>query len=820
MTGPVRTTCPYCGVGCGLKVTREADGRIRVEGDEAHPANRGRICIKGASLAETIGLEGRLLHPEIRGRRASWDKALDEVAEGFTRTIREHGPDSVAFYVSGQLLTEDYYVANKLMKGFIGSANIDTNSRLCMASSVAGHKRAFGADIVPGSYEDIDLADLIVLVGSNAAWCHPVLHQRIVERRASTGLPRVVVIDPRRTASCEDADLHLPLVSGTDAVLFNGLLLHVARSGRMDEAFSASSTEGRTGALAAAADSTPTIEDVAAACGLDADHVRAFYQWFAVTERVVTLYSQGINQSSSGTDKVNAIINCHLATGRIAKPGAGPFSLTGQPNAMGGREVGGLANQLAAHMEIANADHRALVRNFWKAPNLAAKVGLKAVEMFDAMARGEIKAVWIMCTNPAASLPNTGRVKEALATCPLVVVSDCMRNTDTTQFAHVLLPAAAWGEKDGTVTNSERRISRQRPFLPPPGEAKPDWWMVCEVAKRMGLADAFAYDGPAAIFREHAMLSGEGNNGARAFDISGLVDADYDSLAPVQWPVNQAAPNGTARIDRFYTADGKARFVAVVPRAPAHPVNKDYPLALNTGRIRDHWHTMTRTGMSPRLSSGEAEPYLEIHPEDASECELIEGGLARIESRWGATVARVRMAAGQRRGEIFAPIHWTETASSSGHVGLAVNPARDPVSGQPELKHTPVRVEPYAPKWHGFALSQSDLVPDGASYWARALGAGFVRYELAGDAAPADWDVWARRFLGAADRAGEWISYRDTRALQYRFAELRAGRLTACLFIAPRPELLPPRDWLGQLFGRTSLSPQDRMGVLAGREAA
>ena len=324
------------------------------------------------------------------------------------------------------------------------------------------------------------------------------------------------------------------------------------------------------------------------------------------------------------------------------------------------------------------------------------------------------------------------------------------------------------------------------------------------------------------IFREHAALSAFENDGARAFDIRAACVATPTTSARAGAMAGEPGARRTARHGSTASSRPTARRASWPSCRARRPtaVNKDYPLALNTGRIRDQWHTMTRTGMSPRLSSGEAEPYLEIHPEDASECELIEGGLARIESRWGATVARVRMAAGQRRGEIFAPIHWTETASSSGHVGLAVNPARDPVSGQPELKHTPVRVEPYAPKWHGFALSQSDLVPDGASYWARALGAGFVRYELAGDAAPADWDVWARRFLGAADRAGEWISYRDTRALQYRFAELRAGRLTACLFIAPRPELLPPRDWLGQLFGRTSLSPQDRMGVLAGREAA
>ena len=820
MSGPVRTTCPYCGVGCGLKASRAADGQVRVEPDATHPANQGRICIKGASLADTLGIEGRLLYPEIQGRRVSWDTALSAVADGFCETVRAHGPDSVALYVSGQFLTEDYYVANKLMKGFIGSANIDTNSRLCMASSVAGHRRGFGADIVPGCYEDLDLADLIVLVGSNAAWCHPVLHQRIVERRAKGAGPRVVVIDPRRTATCDDADLHLQLASGSDGVLFNGLHLHVARAGYTDAAFVAASTAGRAGALAAAADSAPTIEAVAAACDLAFEDVVKFYEWFATTERVVTLYSQGINQSSSGTDKVNAIINCHLETGRIGKPGMGPFSLTGQPNAMGGREVGGLANQLAAHMEIADAEHRALVRRFWNAPNLAIHPGLKAVEMFDAVARGEVKAVWILCTSPAASLPNLARVREALARCKLVVVSDCMRRTDTTAYAHVLLPAAAWGEKDGTVTNSERRISRQRAFLPPPGEAKPDWWAICEVAKRMGLGDAFTYDGPASIFREHAALSGEGNNGTRAFDISGLVDVDYDTMAPVQWPVTAAAPQGTPRLAQFFTPQRTARFVAVVPRKPAHKRSADYPLLLNTGRLRDHWHTMSRSGLSPRLSVSDAEPTVELHPHDAATSELVDGALAHIESRWGATVARVRVSDRQRRGEIFAPIHWTDEFASGGRVGFAVNPARDPVSGQPELKHTPVRLRRYAATWHGFSLSVAEVTPDGAGYWARSVGPGYIRTEMAGETAPPDWDLWARRLLGASDRTGEWIAYRDGRAGQYRFAELRSGRLSACLFVAPKPEQLPARDWLADMFARATLSPQDRIGVLAGRLAA
>ena len=448
------------------------------------------------------------------GRTATWDAALDHVAEGFSNAIRQHGPDSVAFYVSGQLLTEDYYVVNKLAKGFVGTANIDTNSRLCMASSVAGHKRAFGSDTVPGCYEDLEQADLLVLVGSNAAWCHPVLHQRMMVAKAANPACRIVVIDPRRTATCEGADLHLAVRSGSDAVLFNGLLAYLANTGATDSSFVRASTTGAEAALAQVAGQT--VARTAQICGLAEGSVELFFDWFAKTERVVTLYSQGINQSSSGADKVNAIINCHLLTGRIGWPGMGPFSLTGQPNAMGGREVGGLANQLAAHMEIENRQHRDIVQRFWRSPVIADKAGLKAVDMFEAIADRRIKAVWIMSTNPLVSLPDADRARAALDACDLVVVSDCMRHTDTSRHADVLLPALTWGEKDGTVTNSERRISRQRPFLPAPGEARADWRIICDVAGRMGFS-GFDYPGVAGIFREHARLSGFENNGSRDF---------------------------------------------------------------------------------------------------------------------------------------------------------------------------------------------------------------------------------------------------------------------------------------------------------------
>jgi assimilatory nitrate reductase catalytic subunit len=821
---PVKTTCPYCGVGCGVIVDQDTAGAISVRGDPLHPANFGRLCAKGSALAETIGLEGRLLEPMIDGQAATWDTALDYVADGFSKTVQLHGPDSVAFYVSGQILTEDYYVINKLAKGFVGTANIDTNSRLCMASSVAGHKRAFGSDTVPGCYEDLEFADLLVLVGSNAAWCHPVLHQRMMAAKAKNPACRIVVIDPRRTATCEGADLHLAVRSGSDAVLFNGLLAHLAKTNAIDSAFVRTSTTGAEVALQQVADRT--VAETAVVCGLSDGAVELFFDWFARTERVVTLYSQGINQSSSGVDKVNAIINCHLLTGRIGRPGMGPFSLTGQPNAMGGREVGGLANQLAAHMEIENPEHRDTVQRFWRSPVIADKAGLKAVDMFEAIADRRIKAVWIMSTNPLVSLPDADRARAALDACDLVVVSDCMRHTDTTRHARVLLPATTWGEKSGTVTNSERRISRQRPFLPAPGSARADWRIVCDVARRMGF-QGFGYTDVAEIFREHAALSGFENHGARDFDLSTLSTLDdraYDALAPVQWPVTRDYPTGTARMfetGRFFTPDRKARFIPVVPRPPKNATTRDFPLVLNTGRIRDHWHTMTRTAKSPRLMMHMFEPCAEFHPEDARRAGLDDGALARLSSPWGQMVARVTVTAEQRRGCVFVPMHWNGEYAGNGLVNTLVNSATDPISGQPESKHTPVKAEPYLPKWHAFILSRNEIEHPDAAYWVSGRAGMCWRMELAGDQRPVSWRDWARAQLRVGYADIEWVAYRDTSAAQYRYAAIRDGRLEGCVFVAPDHKLVS-RTWLSGLFAENKLSPNARTSLLTGqpREAS
>ena len=820
----IRTTCPYCGVGCGLIVG--PDGSLT--GDPEHPANYGRLCSKGAALDETLSADGRLLRPTINGRAATWDEALDLVAAQFSYTIREHGSGAVALYVSGQFLTEDYYVANKLMKGFVGTANIDTNSRLCMASSVAGHTRAFGADIVPGCYEDIEGADLVVLVGSNAAWCHPVLYQRLVAAREVRGT-RVVVIDPRRTATCDIADLHLALRPGSDVAVFAGLLVHLAESGLCDPAWTHSRATGFDEALAAARETAPSLEAVAKIADVAPRDLAQFYDLFRATERVVTLYSQGVNQSSAGTDKVNAIINCHLATGRIGRPGMGPFSLTGQPNAMGGREVGGLATQLAAHMSFASAADRDRVRRFWKAPNMASQPGLKAVDMFDAVLDGKVKALWVLGTNPADSMPRADRVRAALAACPFVVVSDCWAS-DTADFADVLLPAAGWGEKDGTVTNSERRISRQRGFRLPPGEARPDWWTLSEVARRLSWGAAFSYRKPADIFREHAALSAFENDGRRVFDIGAFAeisDAEYDALVPQQWPLPKGGEGATRLFGDgtgFPTADGRARFIAVGYRPPAEVLEPGM-VVLNTGRVRDQWHTMTRTGRVPRLMAHRTEPLLDIHADDASQLGLADGDLARVESRHGAAVMPIRISAEPRPGEVFAPMHWSDKFSSSGPIDRLVGGATDPVSGQPELKATPVTVGRLTTRWRGFLLRRSAIMPrtegDDAFYWARIPIAAGHAYELAGwQELPqeADAEAWVMSLLGAPGDA-ELIVYVDQGRGALRYASIVDGCFDACLFLARDGGFLPGRAELEELLGGPVERPA-RLSLVAGLPAS
>src|SRR6202165_5701683 len=819
--GATRTACPYCGVGCGVLATPDGRGGAAISGDPEHPANFGRLCSKGSALGETLGLENRLLYPMIRCsqgtmEQVAWTDALDHVAHRFAHIIARDGPGAVAFYLSGQLLTEDYYVANKLMKGFIGSANVDTNSRLCMASTVAGHRRAFGADTVPGCYEDLDEADLLVLVGSNAAWCHPVLFQRMLANKLERGA-RIVVIDPRRTDTAGDADLLLGLKPGTDTALFSGLLVHLADSGALDRDYIERHTSGFEDALARARSIAGSIFATALATGLTARDVGDFFQLFRNNPRVVTLYSQGVNQSAQGTDKVNAIINCHLATGRIGKPGASPFSLTGQPNAMGGREVGGLANQLAAHMAFTPPDIDRVLR-FWKAPHIATHEGLKAVQMFEAIARGEIKALWVIGTNPAVSLPDADTARAALKKLELFVISENVRSNDTVNAgAHVLLPAQAWGEKSGTVTNSERRISRQRAFLTPPGETKPDWWIVSEVATRLGFGAAFDFNSAADVFREHAALSAFENNGARDFDIGALQslsDQAFDELAPVLWPTRLGDIQPQQRFfaeGGFFANDRKARFIAPEMPALRTETSAARPLRLNTGRIRDQWHTMTRSGSSPRLGQHLPEPFVEIHPDDAIRFGLTDDSFARVVTDYGQCVLKVAVSERQQRGMLFAPIHWSEETASAARVGALVAPFTDPFSGQPENKATPASIVPHEYVFRGFALSRVRLELPPQIWWTRVTVAGGYGYLFADNADLARWQSWLRSVT-----SGDLAEYKDFGGGVYRAASFAGDRIATCLFVGPARDA---GDWevVKSLFAADTLSEDQRRILLSGK---
>jgi assimilatory nitrate reductase catalytic subunit len=672
---------------------------------------------------------------------------------------------------------------------------------------------------VPGTYADLDQTDLIVLVGSNAAWCHPVLFQRMLRNRAERGA-RLAVIDPRRTATAEEADLFLSIAPGTDTALFCGLLVHLAEHGAIDRAYVETHTSGFAQALARAREIAPDVAATALACGAGAAEVARFFDLFCATPRTVTCFSQGVNQSAQGTDKVNAIINCHLATGRIGRPGMGPLSLTGQPNAMGGREVGGLANQLAAHMGFA-AEEIDRVRRFWRAPRMAAREGLKAVAMFEAIERGEIKALWVMATNPAVSLPRARAMRGALGRLELFVVSENVISNDTVNAgAHVLLPAAAWGEKDGTVTNSERCISRQRKFLPLPGEARPDWWIVSAVAQRLGFAEAFSYRCEADVFREHAALSSFENAGRRDFDIGGLAtisDAEYEALDPIQWPVprgawapsssllaEQAAPS-THRFfaeGGFFTPGRRARFVSPEPPALREQTSAAYPFRLNTGRIRDQWHTMTRTGRSPRLAVHRPEPFVEVHPRDADAMGLTAGGFAQVATAHGSCLVKVIISEQQRPGALFMPIHWSAETASSACVGDLVSAMTDPHSGQPEAKATPANVAPVDFPLRGFARMPQDArengvetLPEG-TWWARLAVAEGFEYRLASRQGPMVWHDFAYRRLGSRASFAEHF---DGQA--YQAAAFLDDHLEGCLGVGPSEA---PLQW-----SLLNLTPED-----------
>ena len=715
-----RSTCPYCGVGCGVLIQSEGGQITGVRGDPDHPANFGKLCTKGSTLhltaAPAVTRQTRLLQPMQRLQRGQapvalgWDAALDRVASEFGRIVRDHGPDAMGFYISGQLLTEDYYVFNKLAKGLIGTNNIDTNSRLCMSSAVAGYKLTLGADAPPACYDDVNHAACLFIVGSNAAYAHPILFRRIEAAKQQNPGMKVIVADPRRTDTAELADLYLPLLPGTDVMLFHGLLHIMLWEGWTDAAYIAAHTNGFDELKALVREATPDV--VAQTCGISKEDLFKAARWFAGLDGqgfahrrpTLSLYCQGLNQSSSGTAKNATLINLHLATGQIGKPGAGPFSLTGQPNAMGGREVGGLANLLSAHRDLANPAHRAEVAALWGVADVPSKPGKTAVEMFQAAADGEIKALWIACTNPAQSMPDQATVRRALQRAEFVVVQEAFATAATCDFADLLLPATTWGEKEGTVTNSERRISRVRAAVPAAGEARHDWRIAVDVARRLeaqlrpGQPTLFPYETPEAIWNEHR----ESTRG-RDLDITGLSYAILEQRGPQSWPLREGEASGQARLYEdgvFPTADGKAKFAALPYRPVAEQRESRFPFSLTTGRLRDHWHGMTRTGTIGRLFGHVAEPAVQMNPQDMERRGLKDGELVHVTSKRGSIVLPVQGSRTVHTTQAFIAMHWgpeyLSGRSSQGEALAGVNAittsAYCPTSKQPELKHAAVKV--------------------------------------------------------------------------------------------------------------------------------
>jgi len=743
----VASVCCYCGTGCGVRVTARGDRVVAVQGDPDHPSNRGKLCSKGLALADTVRRDqARVLRAEWRPERGrervpvALADALDLAAGKLAAAVGLYGPDAVGFYLSGQLLTEDYAVFNKLARALAGTNNIDTNSRLCMSSAVSGYKLTLGADAPPACYDDLELADTVLIAGANMAYAHPVLFRRLEAAKAARPAMKIVVVDPRRTDTAALADLHLAIAPGTDVALFHAMLNVMLWEGLADPAYIAAHTAGFDALKARVHEFTPrAAQDV---CGVPAADIALAARWFGQAGAALSLYTMGLNQSSSGTAKNGALINLHLATGQIGRPGAGPFSLTGQPNAMGGREAGGMATLLPGHRDPASPADRAATAALWGVDSLPGTPGKPALEMFDAVLEGRIKVLWIAATNPAQSLPDQARVRAALQKAEFVIVQEAYAGTETLAYADLVLPAATWPEKSGTATNSERRISRVRAAVAPPGDAQPDWRLAAGVAQRLARliaphkAALFDYADESAVFAEHA-----GMTAGRDLDYSAVDYALLERAGPVQWPYRDGA--GLPRLyadGQFATADGRARFFDAGYAPVAEPVSAQYPLRLTTGRLRDHWHTLARTSLAPALTRHVEEPWLSLHPLDLERLKLAPGALARVRSRRGAIVLPVQADDALKPGHAFLPMHWGSAFMAGLGVNALTNPARDPVSRQPELKHAAVAVAPARLPWQAMG-------------WVAGDAAG-LRAELA---------PWLRRFdyaVAAPSAAGPGLRLR------------------------------------------------------------
>lgn len=695
----IKSTCSYCGVGCGIVAGVNSQNKVQVEGDPDHPVNAGMLCSKGMNLHYVVNdTSDRILYPEMRWSRShprervTWNDALDRAAGVFKSLIQKYGPNSVGFYISGQCLTEEYYIANKLTKGFLGTNNIDTNSRLCMSSAVVAYKKTFGEDIVPVSYEDIELGDVFLIAGANPAWCHPILFRRLEKHKEKNPNVKIIVVDPRKTDSANFADIHLQIIPGTDIILHNAIGRRLIESGLADADFIKNHTENyldyRKQVMAT------SLKDAAKLCGITVDEIRHVADLIGTSNGFISMWAMGLNQSAIGTDKNFSLLNLSLVTGRIGKPGNGPFSLTGQPNAMGGREVGGMANLLAVHKDLQNPQHRQEVADFWGVDQISPKPGLTATEMFDALESGEMKAVWIICTNPLVSLPNLKKIEKALENAKFVVVQDISHKSDTVAYADLVLPAAGWLEKEGTMTNSERRISYLAKGINPPGEARPDAEILCDFAKRMGFR-GFNFSNAEEIYEEYCAMT-KGTN----IDISYL---NYDRLkneGSFQWPVPEYRHTGTSRLfmdQKFFTPTQKAIFniPAQIENTSEKP-NAEYPFILTTGRIRDQWHTMTKTGKVARLRTHYSHPVLEINQLDGYIYKIKEGDVVEVKSKNGVVRVRTKLSNSIRGGVVFLPMHWGKQLQNDlNRANNLTNTLVDPQSKEPDFKYTTVSVTKY-----------------------------------------------------------------------------------------------------------------------------
>ncbi|MCR8560290.1 molybdopterin-dependent oxidoreductase [Mucilaginibacter sp. BJC16-A38] len=722
------STCCYCGVGCGVVVNKEKNGSITLTGDKDHPVNKGMLCSKGLNLHYTVNDKSdRLLYPQMRYnknmpmQRVSWDDALERTAAVFKTFINKYGPDSVAFYASGQCLTEEYYVVNKLMKGFIGSNNIDTNSRLCMSSAVAAYKIALGEDSVPVCYDDIELADCLLIMGGNPAWCHPILWRRVEAHKAANPDVKIIIVDPRVTDSCANADLHLQINPGTDITLNHAIGRLLIENGDIDFNFIKDHAEGFEAYSEIVFSNS--LFDAAKTCGLTESDIRLAAKYIGDAKGFITMWTMGLNQSAIGVNKNLSLINLNLITGHIGKPGSGPLSLTGQPNAMGGREVGGLANLLPAHRDLSNPLHREEVQKFWGSKPIQPKPGLTATEMFEALNDGRLKAIWIMCTNPLTSLPNVRLAEEALKKAKFVVVQEISNKPETLAYADVILPAAAWAEKEGTMTNSERRISYLNKIVEPSGEAIADAEIICCFARKMGYK-GFDFENPAAIYAEHVKLTRNTN-----IDISGLSYEILKERKTVQWPYKKKGPpDGKPRLftdHNFYRASKKALISAVPDTLTSEMPNNDFPLILTTGRIRDQWHTMSKTGKVNKLNQHYKQAFLEIHPDDAQILGLKELDIAVITSRRGEVRVQAKISPQIKKGVVFLPMHWGKILGSDlNRANNLTSDLVDPISKEPDFKYCAVNVQKYVKPFQrivvigagagafGFVKSYRELNPD------------------------------------------------------------------------------------------------------------